>query len=188
MSLRSVDDPVKLRRLISATLLVEADLDLPSLLKRLAKEACALVGARYGALGVLDSERTGLAEFLTVGLDAADVRRIGTLPTGRGILGLLITDPRPLRMPDIGSHPDHHGFPPNHPPMSSFLGVPVKVPDAVYGNLYLTEKIGVPEFTEDDEAMVEALAAVAGIAIEKRAAAPSGPAARRLRRARPHRP
>jgi signal transduction histidine kinase len=166
MPLRAIDDPDKLRRLMSAMLLIEADLDLPSLLERLAQEACALVGARYGAMGVLNAERSGLAEFITVGVDPKDVQAIGALPTGHGILGLLISDPRPLRLSDIESHPDHHGLPSHHPQMRSFLGVPVKVRDAVYGNLYLTEKEGSADFTTDDEAMVTALAASAGIAIE----------------------
>ncbi len=166
MPLRTIDDPDKLRRLVSAMLLLEADLDLPSLLERMAQEACALVGARYGAMGVLNAERDGLAEFITVGLDIEEAHQIGDLPAGRGILGLLISDPRPLRLADIGTHPGHGGFPANHPDMHSFLGVPVKVRDAVYGNLYLTEKIGAAEFTTDDETMVTALAASAGIAIE----------------------
>jgi signal transduction histidine kinase len=166
MPLRAVDDPEKLRRLVSAVMLLEADLDLPSLLERLAQEACALVGARYGAMGVLNAERTALAEFITVGLDAADAGRIGPLPTGKGILGLLISDSKPVRVADIDAHPDHAGYPPGHPTMHSFLGVPVRVGDAVYGNLYLTEKVGGAEFTKDDEALVTALAASAGIAIE----------------------
>lgn len=166
MPLRPIDDPVKLRRLMAAMLLLEANLDLPALLRRLVEEACSLSGARYGALGVLNAERTALAEFVTAGLDPDDERRIGPRPTGRGVLGLLVSDPRPLRLADITAHPDSYGFPPGHPPMTSFLGVPVKVREAVYGNLYLTDKVGWTEFTEDDEVMVEALAASAGIAIE----------------------
>jgi signal transduction histidine kinase len=164
--MRAINDPDKLRRLMSAMLLLEADLDLPSLLERLAQEACALVGARYGAMGVLNTEGTGLQEFITVGLEPHLAAEIGPLPTGRGILGLLISDPHPLRLADIGSHPAHDGFPPGHPTMRTFLGVPVKVRDAVYGNLYLTEKEDGAEFTKDDEAMVTALAVSAGIAIE----------------------
>jgi signal transduction histidine kinase len=152
--------------LLEATLLLEADLDLPSLLRHVIQEACSMTGARYGALGVLDDDGTALAEFLTVGLDEDEEERIGTRPTGRGVLGLLITDPHPLRLTNLGSHPDSSGFPPNHPPMTSFLGVPVKVRDEVYGNLYLTDKVGWSEFTRDDEALVEALALAAGIAIE----------------------
>lgn len=166
MPYRSIEDPVKLRRVLQATLLLEADLDLPVLLRHVIEEARSLTGARYGALGVLNDEGTGLAEFLTIGLEAAEEERIGPRPAGLGVLGLLITDPHGLRLADIGAHPDSYGFPPNHPPMASFLGVPVKVRGAVYGNLYLTDKVGWPEFTEDDQSLVEALAVAAGVAIE----------------------
>ena len=166
MPYRSIDDPVKLRRVLEATLQLEADLDLPSLLRHFIEEACAMTGARYGALGVLNDERTALAEFLTVGVDPKDEEKIGSRPTGQGVLGLLITDPRPLRLADLSAHPDSFGFPPGHPPMTSFLGVPIKVRDEIYGNLYLTNKIGWSEFTTDDEDLVGALALGAGIAIE----------------------
>jgi signal transduction histidine kinase len=163
---RSIEDPAKLRRIIEATLLLEADLELPVLLRHLIDEARSMTGARYGAMGVLNDDGSALSDFLTVGLEPDQVARIGTRPTGKGVLGLLIADPRPLRLADLGSHPDSYGFPPNHPPMTSFLGVPVKVRDTVYGNLYLTNKEGWSEFTRDDEALVEALALAAGIAIE----------------------
>ncbi len=164
---RSIEDPAKLRRVLEATLLLEADLDLSVLLRHLIEEACSMTSARYGALGVLNDQGTALSEFLTVGLEPEQERRIGPRPTGQGVLGLLITDPRPLRLANLGSHPDSFGFPPEHPPMTSFLGVPIKVRGDVYGNLYLTEKIGWSEFTRDDEALVEALALAAGIAIER---------------------
>jgi signal transduction histidine kinase len=163
---RSIEDPAKLRRVLEATLLLEGDLELPALLRHVIEDACSMTGARYGALGVLNDDRTALAEFLTVGLEEDEEKRIGARPTGRGVLGLLIVDPRPLRLADLRSHPDSHGFPPNHPSMTSFLGVPIKVRDEVYGNLYLTDKIGWSEFTKDDEALVSALALAAGIAIE----------------------
>jgi len=163
---RAIEDPVKLRRVLEATLLLEADLELPVLLRHLIEEARQMAGARYGALGVLNDEGTALSEFITVGLDPDEERRIGARPTGRGVLGLLITHPHPLRLRDMGSHPDSYGFPPHHPPMTSFLGVPIKVRDEVYGNLYLTDKIGWSEFTQDDEALVVALALAAGIAIQ----------------------
>jgi signal transduction histidine kinase len=163
---RSIDDPVRLRRLLESALLLEADLDLPTLLRHVIDEARSMTNARYGALGVLNEEGTSLSEFLTVGLDTDEEARIGARPTGRGVLGLLITDPKPLRLSRLGSHSESYGFPPNHPPMTSFLGVPIKVRDAVYGNLYLTDKIGWSEFTSDDEALVGALALAAGIAIE----------------------
>jgi signal transduction histidine kinase len=166
VSYQSIEDPVKLRRVLEATLLIESDLELHAVLRHVIDEARSMTGARYGALGVLNDDRTALADFLSAGMEPEEIRRIGPPPTGRGVLGLLITDPRPLRVAHIGSHPDSFGFPPNHPPMASFLGVPVKVRDEVYGNLYLTDKIGWSEFTRDDEALVEALALAAGIAIE----------------------
>lgn len=166
MPFRSIEDPVKLRRVLEATLLLEADLELPLLLRHFTEEACSMTAARYGALGVLNNERTALSEFLTVGLDTEEERLIGARPTGQGVLGLLIRDPRPLRLSKISSHDESVGFPPNHPPMGSFLGVPIKVRGEIYGNLYLTDKVGWSEFTRDDEALVEALALAAGIAIE----------------------
>ncbi len=163
---RSIEDPTTLRRILDATLLIEADLDLQVLLRHVTEEARSMTGARYGALGVLNDDRSGLVEFITVGLDPDEEDRIGIRPTGRGVLGLLITDPVPLRMAGLGSHEESYGFPVGHPPMTSFLGVPIKVRDEVYGNLYLTDKIGWSEFTSDDEALVSALAVAAGIAIE----------------------
>jgi signal transduction histidine kinase len=163
---RSIEDPVKLRRVLEATLLIEADLDLPLLLGHVISEAISMTNARYGALGVLNGDRTALVEFITAGLTPEEEGRIGALPTGQGVLGLLISEPEPVRMAMIGDHPKSFGFPPNHPPMSSFLGVPIKVRDEVYGNLYLTDKVGWSEFTSDDEALVGALAVAAGIAIE----------------------
>lgn len=162
----SIEDPAKLRRILEATLLVEADLDLPVLLHHVIGEARSMTNARYGALGVLDDEHTALAEFITVGLTREQEELIGARPTGRGVLGLLISDPKPVRLSMIESHPNTFGFPPNHPPMSSFLGVPIKVRDEVYGILYLTDKMGWSEFTSDDETLVTALAVAAGIGIE----------------------
>lgn len=166
MPYRGIEDPAKLRRLLQATLLLEADLELPTLLRHLIDEARSMTGARYGAIGVLNSEGTGLAEFITVGLESEQEEKIGARPIGKGVLGVLITDPRPLRLGSLASHPDSSGFPPNHPPMTSFLGVPIKVRGEVYGNLYLTDKVGWSEFTSDDESLVEALALAAGIAVE----------------------
>ncbi len=125
-----------------------------------------MTGARYGALGVLNDELSALAQFVTVGLDAKQVAAIGTLPTGKGVLGALIVTPEPLRLARLGDHADSYGFPPGHPPMTSFLGVPIKSRGQVYGNLYLTDKVGWSEFTKDDVALVEALALAAGVAIE----------------------
>jgi signal transduction histidine kinase len=163
---RRIADPEKLRRLMAAVLMVSADLELAELLTHFITEACSLVEARYGALGVLNPTRTALDQFLTVGLTDDEERRIGARPTGRGVLGLVITDPEPLRLDDLHSHPDGYGFPPHHPPMSSFLGVPLRVRGEVYGNLYLTDKVRGEAFNDEDEAMAEALALAAGVAIE----------------------
>ena len=145
---------------------VGSDLDLETVLRHIVDSAVSLVDARYGALGVLDESGTALSQFLTVGLDDETYRAIGPLPKGHGILGLLIRDPKPIRLPDLHEHPDSFGFPPNHPPMKSFLGVPVRVRDQVFGNLYLTDKTSAEVFTDIDEELVVALAAAAGVAIE----------------------
>ena len=161
-----IDDPAKLRRLLDAVLMIEAYVELPVLLRHLVEEACSLVDARYGALGVLNEARTGLEQFVTVGLSESEEQSIGPRPTGRGVLGLLITEPTPLRLADLASHPDSYGFPPHHPSMSSFLGLPVRVRGDIYGNLYLTDKQGEVDFSDEDEALAEALSVAAGIAIE----------------------
>jgi len=162
----SIEDPAKLRRVLEAALLLERDLDLPTLLRHIIDEGRSMTTARYGALGVLNDDGTALSEFIAVGLEPDAEKKIGARPTGRGVLGLLITDPNPIRLARISSHSESYGFPANHPPMTSFLGVPIKVRDAVYGNLYLTDKIGGVEFTSDDEGLVGALAVAAGIAID----------------------
>ena len=146
--------------------MIEADIELPVLLGHLVEEARTLVDARYGALGVLNQARTGLEQFLTAGLGEPEEQAIGLRPTGRGVLGLLITDPAPLRLSELGEHERSYGFPPNHPPMKSFLGVPIRAKGEVFGNLYLTDKVGADDFTEEDEALTEALALAAGIAID----------------------
>lgn len=151
--------------LLEAVLAVGSDLDLQTVLRRIAEAAVRLVDAEYGALGVI-GEHGYLAQFLTVGVDDETAVRIGQLPRGHGILGLLIRDPRPLRLDDLGSHKAAFGFPPHHPPMHTFLGVPIRVRDVVFGNLYLTEKRGGSSFDGEDEAVVLALAAAAGVAIQ----------------------
>ena len=166
MPYHNVEDPAKLLRLIDAVLMIEAAVELPLLLRHLIEEACSLVDARYGALGVLNEARTGLEPFITVGLADAQEQAIGARPTGRGVLGVLIADATSLRLRDLGTHPDSYGFPAHHPPMKSFLGVPVRVRSVVYGNLYLTDKIGAEDFSDQDQALAEALAVAAGIAIE----------------------
>jgi signal transduction histidine kinase len=154
----------RLRGLLDAVVAVGSGLDLRATLRRLVVAACELTDARYGALGVIGPDRT-LSEFITHGLDDEQHAAIGDLPRGRGVLGLLIAEPRPIRLPDITRHPSSYGFPANHPPMHTFLGVPVRVRDRVFGNLYLAEKRG-GEFTEQDEELVGALGAAAGVAIE----------------------
>ena len=161
-----VNDPEKLRRLMGAVLMIAADVELADLLRHLVEEARSLVGARYAALGVLNPARTGLEQFITVGLNQSEEALIGDRPSGRGVLGLLITEPAPLRLSHLEEHPGRYGFPANHPPMTSFLGVPLRVRDDVYGNLYLTDKEEATEFTDEDEALAEALALAAGVAIE----------------------
>jgi signal transduction histidine kinase len=158
--------PRSLRRLLDAVLTVGSDLDLPAMLQRIVHAAADLVDARYGALGVLDDTRERLAQFITVGIDDEARAAIGHLPEGHGILGLLIVDAKPLRLPDLREHPDSYGFPPHHPPMRSFLGVPIRVRDEVFGNLYLTDKTSAEVFTDVDEELVVGLAAAAGVAIE----------------------
>ncbi len=161
-----VAGPRSLRQLLDAVLTIGSDLDLPAMLERIIQSAVELVDATYGALGVLDDTRTRLAQFITVGIDDEVHRAIGKLPEGHGILGLLIVDAKPLRLPDLSEHPDSFGFPPNHPPMRSFLGVPIRLRDKVFGNLYLADKKSAEVFTDVDEELVIGLAAAAGVAIE----------------------
>jgi signal transduction histidine kinase len=156
----------QLRRLLEAVTSLGSELSLPVVLRNITEVAIDLVDARYGAVGVLDRTRTGLAEFITVGIDEEGIAAIGHLPEGHGILGKLIVDHRPLRLPDLTEHPDSYGFPPHHPNMTSFLGVPIWVRDEVFGNLYLTEKSDGEVFTDVDEELVLGLAAAAGVAIE----------------------
>jgi len=157
--------PLQRHRLLDAVLALTADLDLRVTLRHITEVAVELVGATYGALGVLDPERTHLSDFVTVGVDDATSEAIGQLPRGRGILGRLIREPEPLRLRDLTADAESIGFPPNHPPMRSFLGVPLYIDGGVYGNLYLTNKRDGDEFSEDDEEMVVGLAAVAAVAI-----------------------
>ena len=151
-------------RLLEALAALSSDLQLRQVLQRIVTAACALVDARYGALGVIGPDG-GLVEFIHEGLDSTEVAAIGRLPEGRGVLGLLIEEPKPLRLATLGAHPASFGFPAHHPPMRSFLGVPVHVRQQVFGNLYLCEKRSAPEFTADDQELLVALAAAAGSAI-----------------------
>jgi signal transduction histidine kinase len=152
------------RSLLEAVAAISSDLDLASVLTRIVEAATALTGARYGALGVIGNDGE-LVEFLTTGIDEPTRRLIGDLPRGRGILGVIIDDPSGLRLADLKAHPSSVGFPPNHPPMTSFLGMPVRIRGTVFGNLYLTEKAGGGPFTDADERLVEELARTAGYVI-----------------------
>jgi len=152
--------------LLDAVVAVSSNLDLADVLHRIVLAACELVDATYGALGVIGPSGEDLVEFVTYGASEDERAAIGDLPHGRGLLGLIIESPQPQRVADIGRHPESYGFPPNHPPMTSFLGAPVRIRDEVFGNLYLTDKRGATEFSVDDEAILVALASAAGIAIE----------------------
>jgi signal transduction histidine kinase len=158
--------PASLARLLDAVMAVGSNLDLAVTLRRIVEAATGLVDARYGALGVIDPATGALGEFITVGVDAETRAKIGDPPKGHGILGLLIADPRPIRLPDLREHPESYGFPPNHPTMRAFLGVPITVRGAVFGNLYLTDKQSGEVFTDVDEELTVALAGAAGAAID----------------------
>jgi signal transduction histidine kinase len=159
-----VDDRV--RALVEAGIAVTSELSLGELLQKLAETAAALTGARYAALGVIDRSGNELERFVTVGIDTETRIAIGAEPRGRGILGVLIHEARPLRLHDLTKDRRAVGFPPNHPPMRGFLGVPILLRGVAYGNLYLTEKPGGSDFTEEDEELVTLLAAQAAVAIE----------------------
>ena len=155
----------RVQALLEAVVAVGSRLDLEIVLRQIVEAATGLVNARYGALGVI-GESGRLAEFIPVGLDEDEITAIDHWPEGRGLLGALITDPRPVRLADLSADPRSSGFPDGHPPMRSFLGVPVRIRDEVFGNLYLTEKQDGGQFDEEDETVVTALAAAAGVAIE----------------------
>jgi signal transduction histidine kinase len=155
----------RMRALLEAVVAIGSGLDLESTLRRIVQTAVGLVDATYGALGVI-GEGKRLTEFIPVGLSQDEIGRIHHWPQGQGLLGLLIDDPRPLRLAAIAAHPESSGFPDGHPPMHGFLGVPVRIRDEVFGNLYLTNKRGGDEFTEDDETVLVALGAAAAVAVE----------------------
>jgi signal transduction histidine kinase len=155
----------RVNALFEAVVAVAANLDIEVVLRGIVEAAVKLVDASYGAIGVI-GEDNRLAEFIPVGLTEAEIAAIHHWPEGRGLLGALISDPKPLRIADLSKHALSSGFPPGHPPMGSFLGAPIRVRDEVYGNLYLTEKKGGGEFDEEDEGLLVALAAAAGVAIE----------------------
>ncbi|WP_405547090.1 GAF domain-containing protein [Streptomyces phaeochromogenes] len=155
----------RVHSLLEAVLSVGRELDLPQVLRRIVEAAVVLVDAEYGALGVIGDD-SRLSEFLTVGMRDEQRAEIGDLPSGHGILGELIRHPEPLRLPELSEHPSSYGFPEHHPPMHSFLGVPIRVRDRVFGNIYLTEKRGAAEFGAEDESVLSTLAVAAGVAIE----------------------
>ncbi|MFD2420941.1 GAF domain-containing sensor histidine kinase [Amycolatopsis pigmentata] len=161
-----VDTRDQMDGLLEAMLAVASGLELDTTLRRIVHAAIDLVDCRYGALGVLNADGKGLSEFVYEGIDERTRRAIGDLPEGHGLLGLLIQQPKPMRLEDRSQHLASSGFPSHHPPMNTFLGVPVLVREKVFGNLYLTEKAGGQPFTEEDEVVVQALAAAAGIAVE----------------------
>ena len=160
----------EVQRILDAIFAISSDLELPAVLQRIVEVACDQTDARYGAVGVLgEGSPPGeilLSEFVTEGIDVAVVRQIGHLPRGLGILGHVIRVPEPLRLDDLGTHPDSVGFPDGHPAMHTFLGVPIRIRNEIFGNLYLTEKHGGGPFTASDETLAVALASAAGVAIE----------------------
>jgi two-component system, NarL family, sensor histidine kinase DevS len=161
-----IDEQARLHRLIEAGIALSSELSLDGLLQRLTETAAELTGARYAALGVIDPTGRELERFITHGIDPETHAAIGDLPRGRGILGVLIRESRPLRLGDIAEDPRSVGFPHHHPPMKTFLGVPVMLRGVAYGNLYLTEKEGGADFTSEDEEIVTLLASQAAVAIE----------------------
>ena len=157
----------RLQALLHAVVSIGSHIELPAVLRSVAETAAELADAQYAALGVVDpTAESRLSQFITVGIDEPIRETIGDLPHGRGVLGLLIREPRAIRLANLADHPSSYGFPPGHPPMRTFLGVPITVQGEAYGNLYLTEKLGGGEFTEADEQVVTALAAAAGLAVQ----------------------
>ncbi|MER6445993.1 histidine kinase [Streptomyces venezuelae] len=156
----------RVHSLLEAVVSVGRELDLAQVLRRIVEAAALLVDAEYGALGVIGPDGRRLAQFLTVGLTDAEIADIGPLPAGHGLLGEVIHHPEPLRLTDLGAHSSSHGFPAHHPPMRTFLGVPIRVRDEVFGNLYLTDKRGGVDFDTEDETVISTLSVAAGVAID----------------------
>jgi signal transduction histidine kinase len=159
-------DPALLQRLLDVCRSVVSEHDVDAVLRRVVEEAREITEAKYGALGVMNDRGDGLDRFITTGIPDEAHAAIGELPRGRGVLGVLISDARPLRLSKVGAHARSYGFPPAHPPMNTFLGMPIRIRGEAYGNLYLTEKAGGREFDEVDEEAVGVLADIAGIAID----------------------
>lgn len=156
----------RVHSLLEVVVSVGRELDLTQVLWRIAEAAAQLVDAQYAALGVIGPDGRTLSQFLTVGLTEEEIARIGTLPAGHGLLGELIRNPEPLRLTDLGAHSASYGFPAHHPPMRTFLGVPIRVRDEVFGNLYLTDKRGGQDFDAEDEVVISTLSVAAGVAID----------------------
>ncbi|WP_442759044.1 GAF domain-containing protein [Streptomyces lunaelactis] len=156
----------RVHSLLEVVVSVGRELDLPQVLRRIAEAAAQLVDAQYAALGVIGPDGRTLSQFLTVGLTEEEIARIGPLPAGHGLLGELIRNPEPLHLTDLGAHSVSYGFPAHHPPMRTFLGVPIRVRDEVFGNLYLTDKRGGQDFDAEDEAVISTLSVAAGVAID----------------------
>ncbi|MFJ7587497.1 GAF domain-containing protein [Streptomyces sp. NPDC097617] len=156
----------RVHSLLEAVVSVGRELDLAQVLRRIVEAAALLVDAEYGALGVIGPDGRTLAQFLTVGLAKGEITEIGPLPAGHGLLGEVIHHPEPLRLTDLGAHSSSYGFPAHHPPMRTFLGVPIRVRDEVFGNLYLTDKRGGVDFDTEDETVISTLSVAAGVAID----------------------
>ncbi|MEV0189583.1 GAF domain-containing sensor histidine kinase [Kitasatospora purpeofusca] len=156
----------RVHSLLEVVLSVGRELDLTQVLRRIVEAAAGLVDARYAALGVIGPDGESLSQFLTVGMSDEEIAGIGAYPTGKGLLGELISHPEPLRLGDLSQHGASYGFPAGHPPMRTFLGVPVRVREEVFGNLYLTDKHGGEDFDADDESVIATLAVAAGVAID----------------------
>ena len=156
----------RLEQLVSAGLLLTSELSLDGVLQRVAEIACEIIEARYAAIGVLSPDHRSLEAFVTAGIEPEMRKHIGAPPTGGGVLGVVMREARTIRLADLSAHPDSTGFPPNHPPMKSFLGVPIERRRGTFGILYLTEKLGGAEFTEEDEHIARLLAAQTGVAVE----------------------
>jgi two-component system, NarL family, sensor histidine kinase DevS len=168
VAFHKINDPERLHALIDAILLIETDADLDGLLSRIIETSCRLVGAQYGALGVIDTDGTTLSRFITYGLDPERRAAIGPEPQGHGLLGEIIRQRSTLRIDDLADHPRSSGFPMNHPPMQRFLGVPVSTGDGhIFGNLYLTDPLDGEPFSEEDEQLTEAFGRAAGLVIDQ---------------------
>jgi signal transduction histidine kinase len=168
VAFHKINDPERLHALIDAILLIETDADLDGLLSRIIEAACRLVGARYGALGVIDTDGTTLSRFITYGLELQQRAAIGPEPRGHGLLGEIIRQGATLRLDELADHPTSSGFPMNHPPMHRFLGVPVCTgDDHIFGNLYLTDPLDGEPFSEEDEQLTEAFGRAAGLVIDQ---------------------